>query len=349
MFDIISIGSATFDIFLKGVSYNILRSEKFINKKGICFPLASKISVEEMEFHSGGGAINTAVSFARQGLKTSAIFNIGKNDSISKSILADLKKEGVDYSLIGLKEKFSPPISVIFSLPSAERTIFHPKRRRSLPPKTIKNLTKTRWIYIAPFLGEGANLKDKNILLSLLKNLKKNNIFIASNPSKFDLKFYKKNPKYLNFFDIFILNQEEASLLTGINYKKPKELFRKLDDLVEGMVIMTKGKNGAIASNGYWLWQVETFKEKQVVDRTGAGDAFAAGFIAGMISIQKNNKNILQRDNISTLLPIEKALILASANATSVVEFFGAHTGALKRKDLRKKRWQKLKIKITKL
>ncbi len=348
MFDIISFGSATFDIFFKELPYKVLKSNKFINKKALCFPFGEKVSVEELEFHSGGGAVNTAVSFSRQGLKTSAIFSLGK-DPISQSILEELKKEKIDFSLANIKQEFQAPISVIISLSSSERTILHPKRRRALPDKTIKNLPKTKWAYIAPFIGEGTKLKDEKTLLKLLKELKKRKVFIAANPSHFDLELYKKHPKLLNFFDVFVLNQEEAAFLTGIEYKKEKELFKKLDDLVEGIVIMTRGKKGAVVSNGYWLWIVKSFKEKKAVDRTGAGDAFAAGFVAGLIKTQKKDPKCLARKDLCPAHLMADSLRLASANATSVVEYFGAHTGALKEKDLKDTRWKNSEIKIKKL
>ncbi len=348
MFDIISFGSATFDIFFKKAPYLVLKSNKFVNKKGVCFPFAQKVAIEEVKSFSGGGAVNTAVSFARQGLKVSAIFSLGQ-DPVSLSILEELKKEKIDFSLANIKKEFKPSISVIISLSSSERTILHSKRRRALPEGIIKKLPKTKWVYIGPFIGEGTKLKDEKFLLKLLKELKKRKVFIASNPSHFDLKLYKKHPEFLNYFDVFILNQEETSFLTGVEYKKEKELFKKLDDLVEGIVIMTRGKKGAVVSNGYWLWVVKSFKEKKAIDRTGAGDAFGAGFVAGLIKTQKKDPKCLARKDLCLPYLMADALKLASANATAVVEHLGAHTGALKKNDLKDSRWQNLLIKTKKI
>jgi len=349
MFDVITFGSATLDIFLKDFPYQISSSNKFPTKRGLCFSLGSKISVGEMISTSGGGAVNTAITFARQGLKTGAVFSIGR-DKTSQQILEQLKEEKIDCSLATIKKDFKTPTSVIISLKSGERTILHIKRRHALDPLVVKKIYQTKWIYLAPFIGEGTELKDKNFLLSLLKQAKKNKIFLASNPSLFDLKLYKKHPSLLNYFDVFILNQEEASLLTGIPYQKTKDIFRKLDELVEGIVVMTRGNKGVIVSNGYWLWRAGTFKEKEAVDRTGAGDGFGAAFVAGLIKTQKKDPRCLARKKLCPPDLIKESIRLASANATSIVEHLGANTGALKLRDfLKEKRWQKLDIKVKKL
>jgi sugar/nucleoside kinase (ribokinase family) len=72
------------------------------------------------------------------------------------------------------------------------------------------------------------------------------------------------------------------------------------------------------------------YKEEKLVDRTGAGDAFGAGFITGLI--RRNEINY--------------ALKLASANATSVIESIGAQTGLLKKNSFRKKRFKYLDLDV---
>ena len=82
------------------------------------------------------------------------------------------------------------------------------------------------------------------------------------------------------------------------------------------------------------------FKEKKLVDRTGAGDAFGSGFVAGLIrSGEECEKGDIDPENISY------ALRLATANAASVVEVIGASEGALSRKGFDDgRRWSRLKM-----
>ncbi len=348
MFEVTTIGSATFDIFLKNFSCRTLKESSFATKRGLCLSLGSKISVGDISWSSGGGAINTAISFAKLGLKTSAIFSFGK-DIFSQKIKEDLTKVKVDFSLAYLKENFEPPISVILSLPSGERTILHAKRRPNLSISFLKKL-KTKWLYLAPLAGEGTSLNDRYLLEKIIQRTKEKKFFLASNPSLKDLEIYQKKKKLLNFFDVLILNQEEASYLTKIPFNKEKEIFRKLDNLVEGIIVMTKGKRGVVVSNGYYLFSASIFPNKKVIDRTGAGDSFAAAFIAGLIKIGAKNSQELKRKIIENPSLLKEPIRLASANATSVVESIGAHRGALTYEEFKKnKRWQNLKIKIKKI
>lgn len=95
------------------------------------------------------------------------------------------------------------------------------------------------------------------------------------------------------------------------------------------VVIMTKGPKGVIASDGKYIYSAGIFKEKRFIDRTGAGDAFGSGFVAGLIRTKK----------------IEEAIRLGSANGTAVVEELGAKNGLLTKNRYEKEaRWKKFRI-----
>ena len=97
---------------------------------------------------------------------------------------------------------------------------------------------------------------------------------------------------------------------------------------------MTKGPKGVIVSNGKYIFQAGTFKERRYEDRTGAGDAFGSGFVAAWIRTNK----------------IEEAIRLGTANGTSIVEQLGAKNGILTKSEfLKDKRWKNLKITKSKL
>ena len=125
--------------------------------------------------------------------------------------------------------------------------------------------------------------------------------------------------------DILILNQEEASLLTNIPYQREKAIFEKLDRLVAGICLMTKGQKGVVVSNGEYLYKAKVLKIK-TVDRTGAGDSFNSGFLSGFIRTKA----------------IPLAIQLGVANAAACLQKLGAKEGLLRKGQSYKK------VKVTK-
>ncbi len=328
MFDVITIGSATRDGFFEGVDFLSVKGKCFVANKGICLPLGAKIRVPKVHFLTGGSATNTAVSFVRQKLKTAIICRVG-NDVSGKTIIEEQKKEGIDTQFIQKDYLVPTAYSVIFLTSSGERTILSYKgcaeklTAWEIPWKKIK----TRWLCI------GSLGKEKNILKEIIEFAVSKNIKLAINPGWQELNWLKKHPKWLEKFEIFICNQEEAAYFTDIPYTKEKKIFNKLDNLVNGIVVMTKGKNGASVSNGKVLWKAGIFNGKKTIDTTGAGDAFTAAFIAIFIKKKKIDERL-----------IKEAIRAGSANATSVIEYIGTKPGILYKKDLKKSRFKHFKI-----
>ena len=86
-YDVITVGSALSDVFVD----TGLKTMKSHNKRLIAYPVGFKIAVKEIKFSIGGGGTNTAVGFARMGLKTAFLGKIG-NDQTATEILNLLKK-----------------------------------------------------------------------------------------------------------------------------------------------------------------------------------------------------------------------------------------------------------------
>jgi len=106
-------------------------------------------------------------------------------------------------------------------------------------PIPFDKLKNTKWVYITNLGGKSAK-----IFLPLISFAHKNGIKIALNPGKAQLKLGKKLVPVLDKIDALILNQEEASYLTGIKFQDEKNIFKKLDKWVKGVVVMTKGPKG---------------------------------------------------------------------------------------------------------
>ena len=140
-----------------------------------------------------------------------------------------------------------------------------------------------------------------------------NNVKLATNPGGKELAHgLERLEPLLSHFHIVAMNQEEASALTGIDFEKEDEIFKKMDDLIGGVFIMTRGGKGSVVSDGTHVYEAGIPTEK-AVERTGAGDAFNSAFVA----------------EYSRSEDITRAIQLATANASSVVMHYGAKEGIL--------------------
>lgn len=309
MYDVITVGSATLDVFAKTKSELIKIETPTAEEELIAYPSGSKIIMTHLEFMTGGGGTNTAVSFSKMGLKTAYLGKVGEDENGNR-ILQQLKKEKVDF--VGVREKGMSGYSIILDSIKEDRTILvHKGVNDDLKfPEIGLNRLKTKWFYFSSMMGESYKTLEK-----LSDYAKKNSIKVAFNPSSYltkkGLTFLKK---VLMNTNALILNKEEAEMLVGKG--EMKSLLKAIHKSGPEIAIITDGKKGAFASDGKKLYFVKPHKVK-VVETTGAGDAFASGFVSGLI--KKND--------------IKFALKLGLTNAESVVCCYGAKNGLLKYKD----------------
>lgn len=319
MFDIVTFGSATRDIFLESKTFKVVGEKKFLTGKGLCLSLGSKLEVEDIVFATGGGGSNTAATFANQGFETAFCGMVG-DDQAGQEIINDLDDFGVDTNFILKSKTKKTNQSVVLESPaSRERTIIVYRgasgdlSKADIPLEKLK----AKWFYIAPLSGTLCNLFEY-----LVDYAVKNDIKVAVNPGNCQLKMpIVKLQKILNKIDVLFLNQEEACMITKTEYNKEKHIFKKIDEMCPGIAVMTKGPEGVMVSDGKHLYCASSPKVK-VVDATGAGDSFASGFLSGLI--QANNN-------------IEYAIQLGIANSVSCIQKVGAKNGLLKKGQVFKK------------
>ncbi len=312
-YDIISIGSATHDVFLNAEHFQILDSHEFIAGKGICIPLGGKIRVERISFSSGGGGTNAAVTFARQGLRTACLGSIG-NDAYGAMILDELRREGVDAKYVQLRHEDTTAYSVILVTRSGERTVL-----AYVGEGAHWDVDAIAWeMLVAPWMYVNSLGGNLELLKRIVLEAKKTGRHLATNPGgkEIEMGLDVLAPLWKSF-DIVGVNQEEAAQLTGLPYDREEAIFRKMDDAVGGIFIMTKGSKGITVSDGHYLYSAG-IPNRDVVERTGAGDAFHSAFIAEFMRSGS----------------IEKAIQMGTANATSVVLFYGAKKGILRKNDI---------------
>ncbi len=299
MFDVVTFGSAVVDIFV---------DTDVAEKKGnMCYPTGSKILLKNMRFDVGGGGTNTAVAFSRLGLKTGWISKIG-DDLNGQSILNLMKKENVRF-LGKIQKNHISGHSIILDSRENNRTILTYKGINDyLGIQDIKlNKIVTKWIYYSSSLGKTFETQKK-----IASILKKSRVKIAFNPSEYLIR--RKNlTSLLKLIDVLILNKEEAEMLT--KSKGDKNIIEKLHRLIDkkGIVVITDKNRKIQAFDGVKKYSLRPNKIR-VVERTGAGDAFASGFVAGQIV----GKSILE------------SLKLGLKEGEFVIRHFGAKNNLIK-------------------
>lgn len=310
-FDVITIGSATRDVFLRSRAIKIIRDDSFSTGEAECFALGSKIDIDEIVFETGGGATNTAVSFARQGLRTGFGGKIGATDARGKEILTALRSEGVDVTIGTLDKRRPTGYAVLLLTSRGERTVlvYRGASADFKPTDFHWSKMKTKWIYVSSLAGKVP------ILRSIWAHAKRVGANIAWDPGAGELALGReKLLPFLRQTAILHVNQEEAARLMGLGYEQDEASFDHVRRLVGGVTIVTGGTEGALAGTATDSWRSATHPI-QVVDTTGAGDAFTSGFTAAFIRTKGD---------------IPASLKFATANAESVIRYIGAKAGLLR-------------------
>jgi len=307
---VVCIGGATQDVFLSGKA---LAGRRDVRTKAVVeqFPLGDKLTIDEVHYSTGGDASNAAVTFARQGLKSSFVGKIG-HDVAGAEVLREFKREGVDASAVVIDSKKGTAYSTILVSPSGERVVLnYPGAAHDLKVKEIDwPSLKADWFYVGSLHG------NFDLLKKILTHAKHNNIKVAYVPSKSELAKPKKILKLLPDIHALLGNVQEMQALFGI--QNVNELMLNTIGACH-YIVMTDGPDGVYVSDSDKIYKAPVYKKVKVVDRLGAGDAFGSGFIAA----------IAQGKSIA------EAVTLGSANATSVVQYYGAKTGILKAQRLK--------------
>ncbi|MBI2659058.1 carbohydrate kinase family protein [Candidatus Woesearchaeota archaeon] len=324
MYDVITVGSATLDVFAKTRFSELI---KIIDPKGetdlLAFPSGSKILVDELEFTVGGGGTNTAVALSRLGHKVGFIGKLGTGTN-SNFIYKNLKKEKID--LLCAHGEGHAGYSVILDTLEHDRTILAYKgindelKNKDIPYKKLK----AKWFYFGAMLEESFHTMEK-----LAEFAQQRSIKIAFNPSTYLAEKGTRHLKHiLSRTELLVLNKEESIMLAGKD--SVEGLLFRLKSLGPKIVVITDGKNNLYVVDEKYIYTVKPPFVK-IVDATGAGDAFASSFLSGFI--RKND--------------IEFAIKLGIANSQSVIMHYGAKNILLSYREAMKS-VRKLKVRIHK-
>ena len=347
MYDVITIGSATLDVFVESDSANIV-SVNSLKKKTefMSFPYGAKVEIDGFSRNIGGGGINTAANFANLGLKTSTIVKLG-NDEIAPVIKSKMEKDGVDTKNIIFSKNHLSGFSIILVSFQGDRTVLaHRGANATISEDEIdfNKFKEAKWIYVAPLAGDTNKLLDK-----IADFAGKNNINLAINAGSTAI---KKGEKYFNNIlktaKIVVMNKEEASMLTKIQVRPDTKeekfsefeihpdvitMLKKLHCKDDSLAVITDGKYGVYCYDGKEFYHAPEFAAK-VVSTLGAGDAFSSTLVAAIYKYGCN---------------VEKALASASINAAAVIEKFGAQEGFLSFDEIEKRLLEHSEYRVKKI
>jgi len=235
--------------------------------------------IKGFEEACGGSAANTIVGLARLGCKVGFIGKVA-NDREGKMLLEDFRREGVNTKGIIRAETGRSGTVMGFVDEKGERALYvDPGVNDTISFEEIDRgyACQAKFIHLTSFVGEKSFEAQKRLVENLPKNVK-----VSLDPGEL---YARKGIKALNPIlkrtFVFMPNSRELALLTGMeDYVKGAE---KMLELGVKVVAVKLGGRGCYVTDGRESHHVEAFKV-QIVDTTGAGDAFCAGFIYGLLN-----------------------------------------------------------------
>lgn len=240
-----------------------------------------EIPIISLKESPGGSAANTIAALARLGVIVGFIGKIG-SDREGELILKDLEKEGVDIRGIA-KSKGRTGIILGFVDSSGERALYvYPGVNDELRinESNLNYAKQADFLHLSSFVGERSYQAQKELLEKL------SSVKISFSPGMlYTRKCLKDLKQIIEKSFVIFLNEEEIGLITGNEYRKGASMML---DIGAKLVVVTLAHKGCFVAASNESHEIKAYPTK-VIDTTGAGDAFAAGFLYGLL-LKKNLK-----------------------------------------------------------
>ena len=281
---ILGIGNAIVDVICKV-------DDNFITKNGLT-KSTMKLIFDENEFKnlltnlkiektvSGGSVANSIVGISQLGNKVGFIGKVSDDDLGSK-YEEGLKKENVEYFYSKKKEELPTGTCLILVTPDSERTMctfLGTAGKINENDVSSDAIKKSEIIFLEGYLwdeGEPKKAFDKAINNANKVAMSLSDQFCVDRHKPHFLDLVK------NKLDITFANEQEiTSLINAKKFEEVVDFSKKLKKLI----VLTRGENGAIAIKGDEVIECGVQKNLKIVDLTGAGDLFAAGFLHGYVN-----------------------------------------------------------------
>jgi sugar/nucleoside kinase (ribokinase family) len=312
-YDIVTIGDVALGSFVVVADVQV----KCDLKKGclLCLNYADKIPARQIKHTPGGVAVNTAIGVNALGLKTALLSNIGMDENgreVSKGLS---RNKDIDIFLNKQKNALTNYMVSITYQQRRALLLYFGQKKYNFP-----KFKSTKYIYLTP-MSKGS----EKIYPSLINYVKSKEVNLIFTPGRYEIeKASNKVHKLLPFVNIYISNVVEASELFNFKVnndvlkKSMRKLLKKINNIGPQTILLTYGKYGAFVYESGVFYYLDILKEIEANYPTGAGDAFTAGFLSGLIKKEK----------------IAEAMLWGGLNASSVIQSLGSHYGMLTRAKL---------------
>ncbi len=234
-----------------------------------------EIGIDSASEQPGGSAANTIAALARLGIKTGFIGRVG-DDADGAYLRSEMAKEGVDIQGIEVARGRTGSAIVLVD-PGGERSMYvHPgvNDALSLTPENLSCVKSAKYLHLSSFVGETVIDVQREIL-----DRSKAEISFAPG-----MLYVRRGLDTLSGIisktRVVFLNRDEMEMLTGSGYRKGAG---ELNEVGAEIVVVTLGGDGCYIRTPDAEVSIPGFSAR-VVDTTGAGDAFCAGFLYGMLN-----------------------------------------------------------------
>jgi len=319
---VVVFGSAIADMVVRSESFRVLKSHQVEGGIALCEVYGGKLEAETADLFLGGGGTNVGLGLMRLGQTVKVVSAVGK-DRLGVIIKGEMERYGLDTDGLVEKDGKSGASVILVAGDGGRSIITHRGASQRIDTREVnwQIVEKADWVQASSLGGKMDLLEDLVIFAS------KKKIKVGLNPGKKELKEKGKMKPLLSKIEFLSLNHMEATEFWGGKLGDDKEMARKFIEAGVKRVAITDGKKGAgLGDKDGWM-KMSAFKVKSV-DDTGAGDAFAAGIVAGVL-LGKEREELLK---------------MGLANGGSVVGFLGTKEGLLKKEEMVK--WLKRKVKL---
>lgn len=264
------VGNALIDIVAKIPSPTTIEFDPKTVEKILCINFDSKTELEDLQIQFGGSAANTAITVVALGSRAAIVTAVG-DDNFGRMVEADLRKHGVETRGVVSIPKHQTGMSVILLADGEKSVLTYHGAFSHLSPKHLSESTfRSCEIAIFTSLSSKENFEFFKKAVARCRKLGKKMVFA---PSITMLKARAEEfKKFHEHFDLATMNREEAAEYTGS--KDPLKAIKHLPGRVK---LITDGPNGAYAHERGETFHLPSIAG-EIVDATGAGDAFTGAF-----------------------------------------------------------------------
>ena len=296
---ILGIGNAIVDVICKVedsyLSENALTKSTMKLVDEIEFKkLLSTLKVEDTV--SGGSVANSIVGLSQLGNKVGFIGKVN-HDDLGQKYEDGLKEENVDYFYSKKKESLPTGTCLILITPDSERTMctfLGTSAKINENDVDVNSVKSSEITFLEGYLwdeGEAKSAFTKAILNSNKVAMSLSDLFCVERHKAHFLDLVK------NKLDITFANEQEIlSLINAKNFDEVISFCKKIGKLI----VITRGEKGSIAITKNEIVECESQKRLNIIDLTGAGDLFAAGYLHGYTNGLSAKDSLLKGTEMSS-------------------------------------------------